>query len=144
MRLSDAKEIWSRLAADIVQVDVEGWKAAVLRKDLSEIEDAVAQKPTVRLLPYFDSFLLGHKERDHIVQRRNHSRVYRAQGWVSPVLLVDGRAKGVWAQTRRGKRLSVRIRLFGPIPRSVSSKLRDEAIDLGRFLGCSDVDIQVI
>jgi DNA glycosylase AlkZ-like len=43
-------------------------------------------------------------------------RVYRSQGWLSPVLLVDGRMEGVWRHERKGGRLIVDIEPFAKQP----------------------------
>ena len=143
MRISDAKEIWSRAEADIAQVDVEGWKASVVQSDLPELEKAEVKQPVVRLLPYFDSFLLGHKEKQHLVEARNSKSVYRPQGWVAPVLLVNGHAQGVWSHTRTKKNLEVRVSPFSKVSSLVSSRLREEATSLGQFLGSPNVDTKI-
>lgn len=143
MPLADAREIWAREEADIVPVRVDGWGASVLRDDLRELEGAGSERPPVRLLPYFDSFLLGHKEREHLVAMRDRKRVYRAQGWIAPVVLVDGRAVGVWVHAREGNRLRVWVTKFASVSRRVTAGIREEARDLGRFLGCPDVDVQI-
>ena len=139
MLVSDAKEIWSRQEKDIAQVDVEGWKASILQSDLPELEKAQIDEPVVRLLPYFDSFVLGHKSHRNIVDEINHRRVYRAQGWVSPVLLVNGGARGVWSHIRKKNSLEVRVTPFSKLSNLVHSRIREEASDLGRFLECSAV-----
>jgi hypothetical protein len=143
MPLTDAREIWAREEADIVPVSVDGWGAAVLRGDLRELEGAGFERAPVRLLPYFDSFLLGHREREHLVAMKDHKSVYRAQGWIAPVVLVDGRAVGVWAHAREGNRLRVRVAKFASIPRRVTAGIREEARDLGRFLGSPNVDVHI-
>jgi Winged helix DNA-binding domain len=143
MRLADAREIWAHQEADLARVSVDGWRAAVLRDDLLELERVELKRPPVRLLPYFDSFLLGHKERQHLVALRDKKRVYRAQGWIAPVVLVDGRAVGVWAHNREGNRLRVRVRKFTAISRRLTTGIWGEARDLGRFLGCPNVDVQI-
>jgi Winged helix DNA-binding domain len=141
MLVSDAKEIWSREADTIAQVEVEGSKSAILKSDLSELEEAKLERPNVRLLPYFDSFGLGHKSHRNIVDEVNRKKVYRSQGWVSPVLLVNGRALGVWSHTRNSHKntLEVRIAPFSSLSSLVSLQIREEASALGRFLGCPSV-----
>ncbi len=101
--LTEAREIWAREEADIAPVNVEGWTAAVLREDLDELAQARFERPLVRLLPYFDSFLLGHKEREHLVAMKHRPKVYRAQGWIAPVVLVDGRARRCMGTRSGGK-----------------------------------------
>jgi hypothetical protein len=44
-------------------VNVEGWKVEVIREDLDILAQAEFERPLVRLLPYLDTFLLGHKQR---------------------------------------------------------------------------------
>ena len=141
--LTDAREIWAREQAGFAPVNVEGWSAAVLREDLDDLAQAEFERPLVRLLPYFDSFLLGHKERDHLVDARHRPKVYRAQGWIAPVVLVDGRAAAVWEHAREGDRLRVQVAMFGSISRGVAAGIREEARDLGRFLGIPTVDVQI-
>ena len=139
MYVRDAKPIWQSEAGNLVPVDVEGWKANILQSDLPDLEKAELDEPVVRLLPYFDSFLLGHKSHRNIVDQGNHKKIYRDQGWVSPVLLVDGRAQGTWSQDQNKGILAVRVTPFSRISNSVSSRIKEETSDLGRFLESSDV-----
>jgi hypothetical protein len=144
MTLGDALGIWDRVVDELSPVNVEGWAAWVLRKDLPDLETSRMEHPTVRLLPYFDSYLLGHMERGHLVDAGDHSRVYRNQGWVAPVVLVDGRVQGVWSHDRAGNRLRVKVRPLNRIPRSVTSALQAEADELGSFLGCRDTEVLLL
>jgi winged helix DNA-binding protein len=140
--LTQARKTWAREEAGLAPVNVDGWEAAVLREDLDELSQAEFEGPLVRLVPYFDSFLLGHKEREHIAAGEHRVKIYRPQGWIAPVVLVDGRAVAVWEQAREGNRLHVKVLKFEPISRRVTAGIREEARDLGRFIGVPDVDIQ--
>ena len=62
-------------------------------------------------------------------------RVYRSQGWLSPVLLVDGRMEGVWRHERKGGRLIIDIEPFAKQPEWVRRATEEEAEQLSRFLG---------
>ena len=63
------------------------------------------------------------------------ARVYRPQGWISPVLLVDGQLAGVWRHERKGKRLLVDVELFAPVPAAARRDAEEEAERLAAFLG---------
>jgi hypothetical protein len=141
--LTEAREIWARQQADFAPVNVEGWDAVVLREDLDELMQAGFERPLVRLLPYFDTFLLGHKEREHLVAIEHRPDVYRAQGWIAPVVLVDGRASAVWEHAWEGKGLCVKVVKFASLSRQIIAGIQEEAQDLGRFLGISTVDVQI-
>jgi DNA glycosylase AlkZ-like len=140
---TDARQVWARAQADLAPVTVDGWEAAVLRKDLKELVQAKFEHPLVNLLPYFDSFLLGHKEREHLAAQEHRPKIYRAQGWISPVVLVDGRVMAVWDNARQGDRLRLKITKFGSIARRIASRIAEEAQSLGRFLGIPDVEVQI-
>jgi hypothetical protein len=63
--------------------------------------------------------------------------IYRPQGWISPVLLVNGRMEGTWRHQIKGSRVEVRIESFGkaaPWSRRAAEK---EAERLAKFLGCT-------
>jgi uncharacterized protein YcaQ len=139
---ADARTIWERSNEEFASVHVDGRTAWVLREDLPVLERATIRRPNVRLLPFFDSFLLGHKEKGHLVAPKFYRRVYRPQGWLSPVVLVDGRVAGLWKHERKEGRLSVQIEPFGPLTSEVRDLIEMEAQDLGRFLEAEPVTVR--
>ena len=141
--LTDARRVWARLQTELAFVSLDGWEAAVLRKDLKDLGRAEIESPLVNLLPYFDSFLLGHKDREHLAATEHRPIIYRAQGWISPVVLVDGRVVAVWEQTRERDHIRLQVRKFGSISRRIAVRIVEEAQDLGHFLGVADVDVQI-
>ena len=143
MTLTEARAIWAREQASLATVQVQGWEAAILRTDLEELAQARLERPTVRLLPYFDTFLLGHREREHLAPAQHRPKIYRPQGWIAPTVLVDGRVAGVWQHTQEGNLLRVKVTPFEPISRRAIAGVKDEARHLGRFLNVHNVDVQL-
>lgn len=144
MTLTEARQIWAGEKADLATVEVEGRAAEVLREDLPELEQAGLERPLIRLLPYFDSFLLGHKERDHLVDAEHRAKVYRPQGWIAPVVLINGRVAGIWEHAREGDRLRVKVTTLALVSRGMAAGIREEARDLGVFLGIPDVKVDFV
>lgn len=134
LAMGRSRQIWSRIENDLSSVTVEGRGAWVLRRDLPSLLRARLHRPTVRLLPYFDSFLMGHKERRHLVDGAHHKRIYRPAGWVYPAILVDGRVVGDWSYERRSTRLQVQVRPYAPLEEGIKDLVRSEAEDVARFL----------
>ena len=62
-------------------------------------------------------------------------RVYRPQGWLSPVLVVDGRMAGVWRHEVKGGRVRVAIEPFARLPWAVRQAAEAEADRLAGWLG---------
>ncbi len=143
MTIGEAREIWARKQSSLAPVSVDGWKAELLREDLDELTQPPLEQPAIRLLPYFDTFLLGHKERDHLVSIEQRSSVYRPQGWIAPVVLVNGRVVGVWETSLQKRHLHVRVTKFEPIPQRTAAGIREEALKLGQFLDASSIDTHI-
>src|SRR5204862_951716 len=91
--------------------------------------------PAPVLLPAFDTFLLAHSTKDHLVEPRFYKRVYRNQGWLSPVVLVNGRIVAVWFLEERARAFTVDVQPFGALDAKVRRGLSAVAVALGSFLG---------
>ena len=143
MTLREADSIWARAEDELATVDVDGEQGSVLRASRRELSRARVESPHVRLLPYFDSYLLGHRDRRHPVSDEHRHRVSRSQGWIAPVVLVDGRVVAVWKHTRGRGGLEVEVTPLERLARPVVAAIRTEAEELRRFLGADDVQVTV-
>jgi hypothetical protein len=91
--------------------------------------------PTVRLLGAFDTYLLGYRSREPIVDRQFATRINAGGGLISPVILVDGQAVGTWRLHRKAMSLEVRLAPFERLTPALDGALEAEAADVGRVLG---------
>jgi hypothetical protein len=133
--LSRAGALIRSLGDDAVPVDVAGTQAWALRDQLDAIRKA-APEDSVRLLPAFDQYVIvASRDAPNFLPGPFKDRIYRPQGWLSPVLLVNGRMDGVWKYERKGGRLLVRIEPFVDLPAWVREAAEDEARLLADFMG---------
>lgn len=102
--------------------------------DLAARDPAPDRMPP-RLLPAFDPYLLGWKDRTFTVPATHALRVHPGGGVVRAVATVDGLAVGTWTARRRGDRLAVEIDRFAPIAEADEAALQAEAEDVARFAG---------
>ena len=79
----------------------------------------------------------GSSVNDEINGKDLRHRIYRPQGWISPVLLVNGRMEGVWRHEIKGSCVEVAIEPFVNAPQWVRRAAAQEAERLAAFLGCS-------
>jgi hypothetical protein len=131
---SVTKRTFDALAGSLVTVAVEGESSVVLADDLDELQSAAVDRAP-KLLASFDTFLLAHQTKDHLVDRRFYKRVYRNQGWLSPVVIVGGRIVAVWFLEERAKTFTVDVQPFRPLNARVRRAVAGEASALGAFLG---------
>lgn len=138
MSPAQALGVLKRLGDEVVSVDVEGYPAWMLRE---QVDVARTAKPVkgVRLLPAFDQYVIAATRHvEHLLPGASPdlaARIYRPQGWLSPVLLVDGRMQGVWKHERKGRRLEVSVEPFGAVKPAVRRATEQEAERLAAFLG---------
>lgn len=132
---SRARALIARLGDEAVEVEVEGSRAYMLAAQVREAAEA-SPPAAVRLLPGFDTYVVAASP--HVASLMPgpfKDRIYRPQGWISPVLLVDGRMDGVWRHERKGSRLVVTIAPFVELPPWVRRAAAQEAERLAAFLG---------
>jgi uncharacterized protein YcaQ len=137
------RKLLTALGDEAVEVDVEGAPAWVLSRDVRRI---AGTKPTdtARLLPAFDQWTIGATRRHPaFLDPRQHARIYRPQGWISPVLLVNGRLVGVWRHARKGGRLQVELEPFGRLPGWARAQLDAEAERLAVFFD-AELELKVV
>ncbi|GAA3127578.1 winged helix DNA-binding domain-containing protein [Streptosporangium carneum] len=106
---------WFRdLAPELAEVEVEGLPMVVLAKHL---DDLIATGPAtgVHLLPGFDQYILGApRDLEPLLPREAKPRVSRAAGWISPVVIHQGRVAGVW-EAKEGR---ITLDLLEEVPRA--------------------------
>jgi hypothetical protein len=137
------RKLLAALGDEAVEVDVDDAPAWVLARDVRRI---ASTQPTdvARLLPAFDQWTIGATRRHAaFLDPRHHARIYRPQGWISPVLLVNGRMVGVWRHARKGARLQVELEPFGRLPSWARAQLEVEAARLAQFLD-AELELKVV
>ena len=123
------------LDEEVAPVEVEGSHAWMLAEHVPEAEKA-EPSGVVRLLPAFDHYVVAApRDREAVLPEVLKRRVYRPQGWLSPVVVVDGRMEGIWSHERKGDRLVVEIEPFTEQPEGVRRTAEEEAERLPRLLG---------
>jgi winged helix DNA-binding protein len=136
---SRVRASFGSLALD--EVSVEGREAYALEGDLA-FGDA---KPSLRLLPEYDAYVMGFRERDHLVpgpvraQVARHGRGRYEGPAGARFVVVDGVAAGVWDRTRRARAIELVVRPVSTLTRALRTAVDAEADRIGRFLGLEPV-----
>jgi hypothetical protein len=140
-KVAEATALFDDLAPELDEVAVEGRRSFVLAGDTSFPE----LTSTVRLLPEYDVFVMGFRERDVLVPGpvreliASHGRGRYEGPAGTRLLVVDGIAAGVWERRKCGKRIEVDARLARRLPKTATAALQREADRLGAFLGLEPV-----
>jgi Winged helix DNA-binding domain len=133
MGVAKLKLMLRAIEDELVEVEAAGSPASLLAADLVDLSAAPRPK-SVRLLPAFDPYIVGFRPRSLLVDPEHETKISRPQAWFSPVVLVDGRAAGIWERERRGGKLEVRIEPFTRLSSATRRAIADEAERMGEFL----------
>ncbi|WP_433263506.1 winged helix DNA-binding domain-containing protein [Actinosynnema sp. CS-041913] len=133
---AEGGRVFKTLGDRIMPVEVDGvprWFRTDSASALRDVEPVAG----VRLLPAFDQYVVAaSRHAEHLLDGGSPARVYRPQGWLSPVLLVDGLMAGVWSAERKGRRTAVTVEPF----RSLSAKRRKAVLaEIDRMAEAADV-----
>ena len=131
-----ARDLFDSIAGELEEVEVEGRRALVLSGDV----DFPKPRPSVRLLPEYDVYVMGFRERDELVpdavreQVAAHGRGrYEGPAGVRFVL-VDGVTAGLWERKKRCKRIELHVSPTKRLTRTRRAALDAEAQRIGSFL----------
>jgi uncharacterized protein YcaQ len=131
--MQEVKPLLPLLQAELAEIPGEKKDRWLFPEDVAILNKTSTKGTGVRLLPIFDSFLLAHREKDHLLSMQHYKRVYRNQGWISPVVLVDGAIAGVWSHKIQNKKLFVEVDPFGKLTRTRRAAIKREGEALAVF-----------
>ncbi len=133
--LVPARKLFRSLENELAEVNVEGWHAFALRTTLEPMQN-LSTSCEVRLLPLFDAYTFGPgRNSEAHLPGAYKSLVFRPQGWISAVVLLNGYIKGVWEYKTQRTQTTVKVRMFSTPTASLKHDIEAEAERLGTFLG---------
>src|SRR5690606_75493 len=124
-----ARAAWRTL--DTVEVTVARKPCALPAERADEIAAAAPDGPgDLRLLPAYDNYLVGWRDRTLSVPPGRERAVWPGGGQIRPTVVVDGHAAGTWRRTGA----AVEVSPFEELPEPLREAADAEAADVVRFL----------
>jgi hypothetical protein len=132
-------EVAQHWPTGLAEVRVDGRSAFVPHDSLALLENP-PEPAVVRLLGPFDPYLQA-RDRDLLVPDRGlHKALWPVLGRPG-VVLVDGEVAGIWRPRSSGRKLTVAVTAFAPLPSSVWDAIESEA---GRVAQVRDAATAVV
>jgi hypothetical protein len=141
------REVARRYATTFAPVrlpQVREWLAAKVEVDVPEAELA-AGGGSVRLLPEYDPYVMGFREREHLVppavreQVKAHGKGRYEGPAGTPFLVIDGLCAGIWRRRKIARRVELTVEPARRLTRAERAAVGDEAERIGAFLGLEPV-----
>ena len=136
-KAKDAKALLDSIAGELVEVEIEGKRAWLLADDRSRS----APTEGVRLIPEYDAYVMGWREREHlfapeaVARTKAHGKGRLEGPGALSWLLVDGRVAGTWSRKRAGTKIELLVEPFSALTKPRRLGLDDEANRIGAFYG---------
>jgi hypothetical protein len=133
-----AVELFHEFAGELEEVELDGEMGWVIAGDTE-----VPTRPHrgVRLLPYFDAFVVAGQPRDRLYPGAAATRALTPSGQAGnyPVLLVDGVVGGVWHQRQCGRTVAITVEPLLELTARHRRQLDDELELVGAVMGARPV-----
>ncbi len=103
--------------------------------------EPVQPRPSVRLLPEYDPYVMGFREREQLVppevreQVKAHGKGRYEGPAGTPFLVIDGLCAGIWSRKKTGKRVELNVSSARKLTRAEQAGAEAEAERIGAFLG---------
>ncbi|MCG3206719.1 MAG: hypothetical protein FOGNACKC_00318 [Anaerolineae bacterium] len=135
---------WSGLPVADARAAVEMVKAELAHEEVDDqiywlsvtAAGAKSGSPSAFLLPPFDEYLLGYRDRSAVLNPAHAEKVVPgANGMFKPLIVIDGRVVGTWQRTLRKTKAMVRLDPFDPLGPAQMAAAIAAAEPYGQFLG---------
>lgn len=137
--ISEVRSAWKRVAPQLIEVEIAGRPAWMPKTKVAWLDEFPLHSPVMRLLPSFDTYLLGYRKRDLVVESQYAKRIHPGGGILHPTLIVDGWAVGTWKSKRQKDHLDILVEPFDTLTSEIHAGLEAEVTDIARFL-----DVQAV
>lgn len=137
------KKVFESLRNELEEVSIDNWHGLMHKDYIDEIIN-MKHKNTIAFLPLFDIYTFGLiRNIDNLLPTEYKHLVFRPQGWISSVVLVNGYIKGVWEYKKKKNEIEIAIRMFekpsNEIKRHIGAKIKD----IGQFLEKNIVTVYI-
>lgn len=131
------------LGDELLPVTVDGRPALALAVDEAALRAAALPADALSVLPHFDPYLLAHAETGLFLAARHRPLVYRTAGWISPVVLRQGKVVAIWQASRKGARWQVALAPLARLGQRPLRRIERRLHHLAGAFGIEEVELRL-
>jgi hypothetical protein len=137
---------WTGLTARDARFGLEAVKDQLVREDVDGRSywmsasglEVQGRQPPVHLLPGFDEYLLGYRDRSAVLDSTSRGHVVPGDNGVfNPTIVIDGRIAGTWKRSVSKGAMNIAYSPFAPLRDVQTRAIAVAAERYARFLGTS-------
>jgi hypothetical protein len=131
LKVSDARIAVEMATSGLGRESVDG-EVYWMPREMPDLNDADSD---AHLLPGFDQYLLGYKDRSAVLSSADASKIAPgANGMFLSTIVIDGRVSGSWKRTVKKKSVDMKLNLFAPLKKAEIRAVVAAAERYGRFI----------
>jgi hypothetical protein len=133
---------WSNLSKSDAKRAVDLSKQYFITESFNSVEYLIptnfpgsfGKNNSVHLLPAFDEFLIGYRDRSSSLSMVHNKKAISNNGIFYPVIVVNGQVSGVWKRTVKGNNAVIQTDFFISPDKLINRIVEKEADMYGQFL----------
>ncbi len=140
----DVKEILDAMSDKIEHIKIHGLEGTffILKSDLEQLQGFSFKKDTVHLLPKFDPYIMGYKDRRRIIPIKYEKSVYwSTRGEISATITANGHIIGTWSHKEEKNKIKIVLSLFEKTDKYLRTVIGEQAEGLAHFMSEKDSEI---
>ncbi|KYK33349.1 MAG: hypothetical protein AYK18_15070 [Theionarchaea archaeon DG-70] len=135
IRVREARSIFD--SVNVQQVKIEGLKQKYYTR-LGDKYNTRYEEDQIVLLPQYDSYIMGHKNKSRIIEENHKSEIFLPLAVVRATIIKNGNIIGTWKMKKNGKTLKFQVTPFKKVDESVQSEIDAEIKKITHVMGVSE------
>ena len=91
--------------------------------------------PTSQLIPDFDEYIVGYKDRSHLVNGISNNKMELNEFIFNPTIILNGEIVGKWKRILKVGKVKILLNLFKKLNNEENRIIKEAAITYGKFIG---------
>jgi hypothetical protein len=129
LSVGEARQGLEAVQTDFVSEMIDGQRYWMPNIDIRP----AAGENTLHLLPAFDEYIVGYKDRTAVLASEDHRKAVSSNGVFRPVVIKNGRVIGLWKKATSGKKI-ITLVPFEPIDDATQQLIDMAAVQFKHFV----------
>lgn len=132
---------WAGISVADAKAGLQGVQSSLQSQEIDEITfwmapaKKVTETDTYLLLPAFDEYFIGYKDRSTLIDSRFTSNVMTNNGIFNPIMVHNGQVIGTWKRALKKNSVTITTDLFKPAKKALLKAFEPAARQYADFLG---------
>ena len=140
---------WSGLTDSDARIGLDKNKSLLVSEDIDNQtywfsnykQDTDDLYPSSQLLPDFDEYIVGYKDRSHLVNGISNNKMELNEFIFNPTIIVNGEVVGTWKRTFKAGKVKISLNHFKSLNNENIRVIKEAATAYGNFI---DIPVSVV